>query len=203
VGVSRNPCTTNRCSKRRSIARCRDRLDTHEAATGSRRKHAVLPGYWPGEGVAARRAAPLPGEDLTGLLEPHRRSVWKTGVRLRGWTAVFAATSWNWTGRRAHRRAAGAVRRRLELDAAASEFQARYGGWNNNRYLNVTTSGHSACSYRHARPRSPPSGDHPGVAGCSRACSVFVLLLTTTSADRCSSAPRSGLVPENREGTFR
>ena len=158
-----------------------DRLDTdiegaHRVGTDSM---LVLTGVTgPAEAVAAppsQRPTYL-AEDLTGLLEPHPEiSVEDGAFGCRGWTArirgdqleldgdgeridglrALCAAAWAAAERRGRGRRVSASRRP----------RPRCSGWNDNRYLNVTTSGHSPCKLSRMSGRAVRRhGDHPGVA---------------------------------------
>jgi HAD superfamily hydrolase (TIGR01450 family) len=158
-----------------------DRLDTdiegaHRAGTDSM---LVLTGVTgPAEAVAAlpsQRPTYL-AEDLTGLLEPHPEISAEDGAfGCQGWTARMRGDQLELDGDgeridglRALCAAAWAAaddKGAAGEKGAASGFRPRCSGWNDNRYLNVTTSDHSACKLSRMSGRAVRRhGDHPGVA---------------------------------------
>jgi ribonucleotide monophosphatase NagD (HAD superfamily) len=180
-----------------------DRLDTdiegaHRVGTDSM---LVLTGVTgPAEAVAAspsQRPTYL-AEDLTGLLEPHPEiSVEDGAFGCRGWTArmrgdrleldgdgdridglrALCAAAWNPDAEAGDPDTMSAPRRPRAHSSAS-----------NDNPIPRCDDGRSLAVYaiRHARPRGPPSRCPPGYRRNARARALsFVLLLTTTSADRC------------------
>ena len=157
-----------------------DRLDTdiegaHRVGTDSM---LVLTGVTgPAEAVAAlpsQRPTYL-AEDLTGLLEPHPEISAEDGAfSCRGWTARMRGDQLELDGdgeRIDGLRALCAAAWNPDVAAGEKAVTAEAaqgppcGGWNDNRYLNVTTSDHSACKLSRMSSRAVRRhGDHPGVA---------------------------------------